>query len=279
MTNDIEDRLGLGLRELAEAPEVPVPTGLAEGALARARWARRAHVVTGGLAAVAVTGVIATPFLLWSGGGSEPAQFGAPPPPPVTAPSLAPTAAPGAVGSADPDDCLEATRITGETKQVAPGNWPEYVRIAMDRLPEGKNWVMQSGYGPCQPSARDTSNAYSVINLGPSREDGGHLTLYLADRTHHQLPADCAAVEAAAEQEGADGTRRGEVVECTEGTASRPLFYAIDTSYGELHAAAVWADGRAVWMESIPNVGAPLPLDLAGLRTVVTDRELVDQLG
>ncbi|GIJ09065.1 hypothetical protein ACFFMR_12100 [Micromonospora andamanensis] len=276
MTHDIENKLGRGLRELAD---VPVPSGLADGALTRARWVRRAHAVTGGLAAVAATGAIATPFLLWSSGGSEPAQFGAPPPPPVTASALAPTATPGAVGSADQDGCVEATAITGGVKQVAPGNWPKYVRIAMDRLPEGKNWVMQSGYGPCQPSERDTPNAYSVINLGPSREDGGHLTLYLADRRHHQLPRNCAEVEAEAAQQGADGEPRGEVVECTEGTASRPLFYAIDTSYGELHAAAVWADGRAVWMESIPNEGAPLPLDLDGLRTVVTDRELVDQLG
>ncbi|PZG16987.1 hypothetical protein C1I95_16425 [Micromonospora craterilacus] len=276
MTNDIENRLGRGLRELAD---VPVPAGLAEGALARARRARRAYAVTTGLAAVAATGAIAAPFLLSPGGGAESAQFGAPPPDPVTAPPLSPTTAPGPVGSAAPDDCVEATRVTGDTKQVAPGNWPEYVRIVMDRLPEGKNWVMQSGYGPCRPSTQDMSNAYSVINLGPNREDGGHLTLYLDDGTHQPMLRDCAEVEAAAARKGADGNRRGEVALCTKGTASTPLFYAINDSYGQLVAGAVWADGRAVWMESIPNPGEPLPVDVDGLRVVVTDRELVDQLG
>jgi hypothetical protein len=32
-------------------------------------------------------------------------------------------------------------------------------------------------------------------------------------------------------------------------------------------------------MESIPNPGEPQPLGLNGLRKVVTDQELVDQLG
>ncbi len=274
MTNDIEERLGRGLRDLAD---VPAPTSLAEGALTRARRARRVRAVTTGLAAVVATGAIAAPFLLRPGGGPEAVQFGAPPPIPQSA---TPTPAPATTGAAASDDCREAPGSTGGgIKQVEPGDWPEYVRIAMGRLPTGKNWVMQSGYGPCRPAEPDVPNAYSVINLGPRREDGGHVTLNLADESHHQLPQDCASVSAKiAARQGADGLRYGEVAACTEGTASTPLFYAIHTSYDELHGVAVWPDGRAAWMESIPNLGEPLPLDLKGLRAVLTDRELVDQL-
>jgi hypothetical protein len=138
---------------------------------------------------------------------------------------------------------------------------------------------MQSGYGVCDAESPDAPNAYAVINLGHGREQG-HLTVYLAANGMPGGVDTCAALRAYvdATMKASPDSAPGEVLFCSEGTAATPMLSGV-RYYGVLTVTARYADRRAVWMESHPAQPGQAPtVDADALRTVVSDRALVDLL-
>lgn len=188
---------------------------------------------------------------------------------------------------------------------VLPGreaNWPEFVRIVIGKLPPRTDYVMQSGYGVCQPGNPPqptksegpnanalaavgapeqgefpVPNASAVINLGLNREHG-HLTVTLYRHAYSRLAsASCATVRTAVET-STPSALSATVLSCADATADAPLVFGIRTT-DEIIVTAVYADGRAVTMESIAPTGSKTPeIGRESLVPVVTDRALVDLL-
>lgn len=271
-------------RALHDLAEVPGPANLADGALARAhRLGRRPRMVSA-VAAVGVAGVLAVPFAIWHNGQTGGADLpvgvaSATPPDPGTRPSGSPLSS---MYPADPGpgDCVE---LENKDQQVAPADWPEFVRIAIAKLPPRTDYVMQSGYSVCTPADSPAPVAYAVINLGAGREHG-HLTLNLDARADLRGgPTTCAGVRDLLASRvlplnpmPIPQVLERELLFCTDGTASAPMVFGISYRLTVV-VTARYADHRMVWMESIaagdrgpqPEIGAE------ALRAVVTDPVLV----
>src|SRR5689334_15503237 len=124
-------------RALNELAEVPGPADMATAALTGAKRRLRAQLALSGLAAVALVGVIAAPFLLrpQASPGLQPA---APAPPAAQLPN------------ASQDGCVSAPSVSPTEKRVAEENWPEFVRVTIAKLPQRADYVMQSGHSLCK---------------------------------------------------------------------------------------------------------------------------------
>jgi hypothetical protein len=257
MSTSTEDRLTRALHELAD---VPGPPSMAGAALAGARRDRRRRAVVGTAAGLAAVAAIAAPLALRP--GSEPAPFEVAGPGPATQVA---------------DDCVGLPVDVSAGKEVPAADWPRFVRTAVDALPARADYVMQSGYDFCHPSGAAVSDAYAVINLGHRREQG-HLTLNLsrAVPSAQALPSTCAQApaELATTRPPTPDTAAGEVLFCADATAAEPFVLGF-AYYGQITVAAIWPDGRTIWIESIPEGGRPPAVDGAQLRSVVTDGDLV----
>ncbi len=254
-----EPVLTRALNELAEAPG---PAEMATAALTGARRRRRAQWGLSGLAAFALAGVIAAPFLLAP--QASPSLQAAAPPPASKAATVPNTAQ---------DDCVPATSVSPTEKRVLEENWPEFVRVVIAKLPSRTDYMMQSGHGLCRGS-EPLRGAYAVINLGPLREHG-HLTVNIDEVAAPNALANCAAVLQHISQEKSANPEapKPELLFCDEATGTAPLVYAI-RFYAALTVTAAY-DNVNVWMESHPgDPSQQYEIGPEALRAVVTDPRL-----
>jgi len=255
-----EPVLTRALNELAEAPG---PAEMATAALTGARRRRRAQWGLSGLAAFALVGVIAAPFLLA----------------PQASPNLQAAAPPLASKAAElpntaQDECVQAPSVSPTEKRVAEENWPEFVRTVIAKLPPRADYIMQSGYALCDAGAGPGRRAYAVINLGPLREHG-HLTVNIDEVTPARVSINCSGVlQHLSEEKSAhpDAPKR-ELLFCDEATGTTPLVYAT-RFYSTLYVTASYANVD-VWMESHPaDPSRQYEIGPDALRAVVTDPRL-----
>ncbi len=264
--NDTEQqRVHAALHDLAD---VAAPGDLADRALNQARRTRRLRIgVVAGSAVLAVA-VAATALGSLSAGPAKAPLAGGPatgtaaagPARNAVPMRLKPLAQEVPVGGA----CVELPKPPITVKEVAQPNWPAFVTTVVGKLPARSDYIMQSGYSWCS-WANGLSNSYAVINLGHLRE-AGELTvnMYISAAG---TPTDCAAL--AAFSTSADP--HYQVLFCTPGSGSTPLVYGLQETDGIVMVGAVFADGKAVTMESILA-----PITAAQLRTVVSDPQVHD---
>ncbi|MGK5741257.1 hypothetical protein [Micromonospora sp. URMC 103] len=249
MNSHIEENLGRGLRELADAP---APVGLADRALHRARRARLAAAVGSGSAAVVAALAVAAPFVF---SGDERDQ----------APPAAALPSPGG-------DCAPLPSLSPDRTGGAQKTWPDFVRVAVERLPAGGDYALESAYGPCHPADVKAPNAYAVVTIGPDGADG-RLTIRLDDGTWGEnaivSPTTCS--QANQMEVSGEGRAAGKLVFCEEATAQSPIVYGIEAPTRELTVLASLDDGRTAWVSSHPaTVGGPSEVSPDDLRDVVT---------
>jgi hypothetical protein len=273
-----EPTLSRVLHDLADVPE---PEHMADRALSGARGLRRRRVALTGLAALAAAGALAVPFLLRPDGvpGPESAPVGAPAPP-----DSLPLSAVG--------PCRFLPEKGAEQKRVEPADWPDFVRVAIDKLPQRTDYVMQSGYAVCDDPGDSpfVANAYAVINLGRVRESG-HLTLNLQTPRQPDTITTCQALRdmvAAWPPPRTDelptppdspAPPAPEILFCTDGTAAAPMVYGLRSSNGSVIVSARYADHRLVYIESLPAPPAEQPaIGTEDLRRVVAERALAELL-
>lgn len=272
MTSLSEPNLSEALHDLVD---VPGPANLADQALVGARRVRRRRMALSGAAALAVVGLVAVPFAIRPGSQPAPGQSAA---------GAAAMAGSSSSNSASPfvatQRCVAAPQVSPTVKTVAEADWPQFVRIAIKKLPPRTDYTMQSGYGVCTPEDTTAANAYAVINLGGPMREHGHLTLNLVARADRDAPLTCDALRKHVDTKlpRTPDTPKADVLFCEEGTASTPFVFGI-RYYNTLTVTAVYADHRSVWMESHPAYpGRSFEIDADALRAVVTDRALVDLL-
>ena len=222
---------------------------------------RRAQWGLSGLAAFALAGVIAAPFLLA----------------PQASPSLqaaAPASKAAELPNATGDDCVQAPSVTPTEKRVAEENWPEFVKTVIAKLPPRADYVMQSGHALCANEAEGIWRAYAVINLGPLREHG-HLTVNIDEVTPPNVLVSCAAVlQHIAEEKSAhpDAPKR-ELLFCNEAAGTTPLVYAT-RFFSTLYVTAAYANVN-VWMESHPaDPSQQYEIGPEALRAAITEPSL-----
>jgi hypothetical protein len=264
VTTPTDEQLSRALRQLAD---VPGPPSLADAALAEARRRRRRRSAVGAGAGLLGLAAIAAPFALRPADDGTTFTVGAAPPAPTVV-------ATGEMPGYGPDDCTTAPSVAETVKEVAKADWPRFVEVAVGALPARDDYVLQSAYDFCHPAGSNSVNAYAVVNLGSNREQG-HLTLnlYRTPPVAYQFARTCAEARTYLDQQRPiAGLPAGELLSCTEGTATTPFVYAI--RQGQITVTAVQPDGRTIWMESIPTTGEPA-ITAEQLTAAVTDPELV----
>jgi hypothetical protein len=242
VTTSLESRLRADLQELAD---VPGPPSLVDRALADAGRARRTRRVVVGAGALALTAVIALPIATRTLPGRA-LPFG---------------------GEGSPGTCQTATDEAVPPDGVSAADQPRFVRFVFTKLPPRDDYFLQSGYGMCvgteEPAGLpgERLNAYAVINLGPNREHG-HLTVTIQHEPGLRTCADLTTPEV-------------RLLFCEDAAATTPLVLGVQIGRpDEFIVTAVYSDDRVV---SIGAYGTPF--DVATLRSVVTDPELVALLG
>jgi hypothetical protein len=243
MTTSWETRLRHDLHELADAPG---PASQADRALAGARQVRRRRVVLAGACATTLAALLAIPVVIVG---------------PARTWSLLP------FGRAAGTPCESATDEAQPPDGVPSAEQPRFVRVVLTKLPPREDYVLQSAYGICAlpdapaGSIGELPNGYAVINLGPNREHG-HLTVSIY---HEPAPVTCDTLTTPPDQ----------LLFCQDATATTPLVLAARTGGGpsDFVVTAIYPDSRAVSIGSNTT-----PLDVATVRSVVTDPALVELL-
>ena len=259
MSTPTDERLHSALDELASGP---LPVDLADRAIARAdRNRRRRYALLTGVAVLAVAAAVPLAVSLsgtHTGGGS-----------PLANPANGTSAKTS--GAVQPTACAQAPQQGTMVKEVAPADWPDFVRTTVAALPTRSDYVMQSGWSWCDDGSQPDANAYAVINLGPAREHG-HLTVNMYIHATN-APADCAALRelVSKPQPPPAPNEKRVVLFCTDRTSTTPMVAGLSFS-GQVTVSANYADGRSIAMESIPNPGQPLTVTAEQLRDAVTDR-------
>ncbi|GIG03681.1 hypothetical protein Cco03nite_03810 [Catellatospora coxensis] len=236
--------------------EVAGPADLADAALQGAKGMRRRRGALTALAAVAAVAALTVPFTMRGT-------------PPAAAPGIGIDLPVGAAASPPvAGECETAPMVNPTTKEVAAGDWPQYVRTVLDLLPDRDDYVVQNAYDLCNPGQPDISNAYTVINLGHQREYG-HLTVNLfVHETSPWVPGSCADLNVIA----AAGLQPRDVVFCEDGGGASPLLYGLSYAGTSLTVGAVYADHRAVVME---RDAAASVISVEQLKQVVSSQELL----
>ena len=241
MTDQLESNLRRGLDQIGIQPG---PPDLTDQALAGARRVRRRRLLLAAAAAVALAGV-SIPLLPHGRGGPAPTPVGVTPATP---------SAPAPCQSIT----LDATPLGG----VALESWPEFVRVVIPSLPPRSDYTLQYASITCTGVAPKSPNAYAVINLGASRENG-----YLTIRLYFdsvEAPNTCAEVPTPAE----------DLLFCDEATATGPMVIGVDLGSNFLIVTAVYHDHRMVSIEvHTPAIGIDV------MRTVVNDPDLARLAG
>ena len=235
MTTQLESVLSQALHELADQPG---PASLADTALVGARRTRRLRLVLAVGTALAMAGL---GTVLVAGG-----------------------TVPGRSVGAGGGGCKTATDESRLQAGVPRTDWPEFVTLVVDRLPQRRDYTLQSAHGVCTLPADGPRgarpSAYAVINLGPTRAFG-HLTVDLfygaAD-----APTSCVTLPTPAEQ----------LLFCDDATAIEPMVFGIDQG-ADKTVTAVYPDARTISIGSNRT-----PLDPEALRIVVADPALAELL-
>lgn len=239
---------------MGQLSDVPGPADLADAALRGARHLRRRRGILTALAAFAATAGMSLPFAIQEQ------------PPAVSPGSGSPSAA--APAPSGPGDCQAAPMVNPTTKEVAEEHWPEYVRTVLSLLPDRRDYVVQNTHDLCNWGNPEISNAYTVINIGHSREHG-HLTVNLyAYETARWVPDSCADLNTGAAEAGLT------VLFCQQGTGDRPMLYGTAYAGTTVTVGAVYADHRAVVMER-NDAAAAAVISVDDLKAVVSDRDLL----
>lgn len=162
----------------------------------------------------------------------------------------------GAGGSGTP--CESATDEADPPRKTPVSKMPRFVRTVVAKLPARDDYYLQSAQGMCA-MAGHRPHGYTVINLGPYREHG-HLTV----RIQFWIgPGNCAGLEEPQQR----------TLSCEEATDSSPLVLAQSLDGNGFVVTAIHPDSRAV------TIGAHgTPFDVATIRSVATDAELIDLL-
>lgn len=235
--------------------DVAGPADLADSALRGAKAMRRRRGVVTALAAVAAVAALALPFAMQGTPPADPAGVNLP---------VGAAASPPSVGG-----CQDAPMVNPTTKEVAAGHWPEYVRTVLSLLPDRDDYVVQNTHDLCNWGEPQTSNAYTVINLGHGREHG-HLTVNLyVHETAQWVPGSCAELDAFAV-----GGAQLDVLFCQEGGNGRPLLYGTAFAGTSITVGAVYADHRAVVMERNDEATASV-ISVDDLKVVVSNQDLL----
>lgn len=137
MSTPTDERLHSALDELASGP---LPVDLADRAIARAdRNRRRRYALLTGVAVLAVAAAVPLAVSLsgtHTGGGS-----------PLANPANGTSAKTS--GAVQPTACAQAPQQGTMVREVAPADWPDFVRTTVAALPTRSDYVMQSGWSWC----------------------------------------------------------------------------------------------------------------------------------
>jgi hypothetical protein len=263
MNSPTDQRMKAALHDLADGP---VPVNLADRALSGANRNRKLRYSAGIGLAAALAVAVAIPAMTQN---RSPAQAVAAPA--ISSAQAAPSTIlfkPAAASVPLGGECRWAPEQKN-VKEVQASDWPDFVSTTVAALPSRQDYLMQSGMSWCAfKDAR--ANAYAVINLGHHREHGS-LTLNMFIKATG-FPADCAGFK---KLPSSDTYAQYKVLFCTDKTATTPLVFGLRI-LNVVTVGSVYADGRAIVMESIPTGDVPSAITAENLRATVQNSKLHD---